>query len=146
MPVLICLRERLWTRTYSIRDQVPTCPVFTRAKIKPRSGIKVKFSRHTIYFLVVFKTVLRGLWMFGFVGHKIVFWVLFVELGGLLTPFSLPALFSHISPHGDLSHLCSSGCAGLTSTSLCPKSRAQVPYILPSPSASLHPGTQPSWG
>ena len=37
-------------------------------------------------FLVVFKTVLRGMWTFGFVGLKIVFWVLFVELGGLLTP------------------------------------------------------------
>ena len=46
MPVLICLRKKLWTRTYSTRDQVPTCPVFTRAKIKPRSGIKVNFSRH----------------------------------------------------------------------------------------------------
>ena len=34
MPGLICLREKLWTRTYSIGDQVPTCPVFTRAKIK----------------------------------------------------------------------------------------------------------------
>ena len=27
---------------------MPTCPVFTCAKIKPRSGIKVKFSRHNI--------------------------------------------------------------------------------------------------
>ena len=34
MPCLICLREKLWTRTYHIGDQVPTCPVFTRAKIK----------------------------------------------------------------------------------------------------------------
>ena len=34
MPVLICLREKLWTRTYYVGDQVPTCPVFTRAKIK----------------------------------------------------------------------------------------------------------------
>ena len=49
MPVLICLRKKLWTRTYSIRDQVPTCPVFTRAKIKPRSGIKVKFSHHNLH-------------------------------------------------------------------------------------------------
>ena len=38
MPVLICLREKLWTRIYSIGDQVPTCPVFTRAKIKSRFG------------------------------------------------------------------------------------------------------------
>ena len=43
MPVLICLRKKLWTRTYSTRDQVPTCPVFTRAKIKSRYGIKVNF-------------------------------------------------------------------------------------------------------
>ena len=41
MPGLICLREKLWTRTYSIGDQVPTCPVFTRAKIKSRFGILV---------------------------------------------------------------------------------------------------------
>ena len=34
MPVLICLREKLWTRTYYIGDQVPTCPVFTCVKIK----------------------------------------------------------------------------------------------------------------
>ena len=39
MPVLICLRKKLWTRTYSTRDQVPTCPVFTRVKIKSRFGI-----------------------------------------------------------------------------------------------------------
>ena len=44
------------------------------------------------YFLVVFKTVLRGLWTFGFVGHKIAFWFLFVGLGGLLTPFSVTRL------------------------------------------------------
>ena len=50
MPVLICLREKLWTRTYSTRDQVPTCPVFTRAKIKPRFGIKVNSSRHNTYY------------------------------------------------------------------------------------------------
>ena len=43
MPVLICLREKLWTRTYSTRDQVPTFPVFTRAKIKPHFGDKSKF-------------------------------------------------------------------------------------------------------
>ena len=41
MPGLICLREKLWTRTYSIGDQVPTCPVFTRAKIKSHFGILV---------------------------------------------------------------------------------------------------------
>ena len=43
-------KKKIWTRTYSTRDQVPTCPVFTRAKIKPRFGIKVKFSRHNIDF------------------------------------------------------------------------------------------------
>ena len=41
----------------------------------------------SVYFLVVFKTILRGLWTFSFVGLKIVFKVLFVVLGGLLTPF-----------------------------------------------------------
>ena len=46
MPGLICLREKLWTRTYSIRDQVPTCPVFTRAKIKSRFGILVNLPSH----------------------------------------------------------------------------------------------------
>ena len=30
---------------------MPTCTVFTRAKIKPRSGIKVKFSRHSTHLL-----------------------------------------------------------------------------------------------
>ena len=36
----LCARgKKLWTRTYSTRDQVPTCPVFTRAKIKSRFGI-----------------------------------------------------------------------------------------------------------
>ena len=40
----------------------------------------------SVYFLVVFKTVLRGLWIFGFIRLKIVYRVLFVELGGLLTP------------------------------------------------------------
>ena len=40
----------------------------------------------SLYFLLVFNTLLRGLWMFGFVGLKIIFWVLFVELRDLLTP------------------------------------------------------------
>ena len=49
MPVLIFLREKLWTRTYSIGDQVPTCPVFTRAKIKSRFGILVNLpSQYTV--------------------------------------------------------------------------------------------------
>ena len=47
----------------------------------------------SVYFLILFKTVLRGWWTFGFVGLKIAFWVLFVELGGLLTPFSVTSLF-----------------------------------------------------
>ena len=34
MPVLICLRKELWTGLISVGDQVPTCPVFTRAKNK----------------------------------------------------------------------------------------------------------------
>ena len=46
MPVLICLRKKLWTRTYSIRDQVPTCPVFTHAKIKSRFGILLNLPSH----------------------------------------------------------------------------------------------------
>ena len=41
MPVLICLRKELWTGLISVGDQVPTCPVFTRAKIKSRLGILV---------------------------------------------------------------------------------------------------------
>ena len=43
MPVLICLRKELWTGLISVGDQVPTCPVFTRAKIKSRLGILVNF-------------------------------------------------------------------------------------------------------
>ena len=39
MPVLICLRKELWTGPISVGDQVPTCPVFTRAKIKSHLGI-----------------------------------------------------------------------------------------------------------
>ena len=41
MPVLICLRKELWTGLISVGDQVPTCPVFTRAKIKSRLGILI---------------------------------------------------------------------------------------------------------
>ena len=40
----------------------------------------------SVYFLVVFKTVLRWMWTIDFVELKIVLWVLFVELGGLITP------------------------------------------------------------
>ena len=33
-------------RTYSVGDQVPTCPVFTRAKIKSHFGILVNLQSH----------------------------------------------------------------------------------------------------
>ena len=46
MPVLIWLREELWTGLISVGDQVPTCPVFTRAKIKSRFGILVNLPSH----------------------------------------------------------------------------------------------------
>ena len=35
-------------RTYSVGDQVPTCPVFTRAKIKSRFGIIDNLPSHKI--------------------------------------------------------------------------------------------------
>ena len=48
IPHIICQflyawEKKLWTRTYSVRDQVPSCPVFTRAKIKSRFGILNSF-------------------------------------------------------------------------------------------------------
>ena len=46
MPVLICLRKELWTGLISVGDQVPTCPVFTRAKIKSRLGILDNLPSH----------------------------------------------------------------------------------------------------
>ena len=69
------------------------------------------------YFLVGFKTVLRGLWTFGFVWLKIV-------LGSICrvewsTNTSYPALFSHISPRGDPCRF-------------SPSCRAQVPSVRPS--------------
>ena len=87
----------------------------------------------------MFKTVLRGLWTFGFVELKIVFWVLFVELVGLLTSFSFQALFSYVLPREDPSRF---------SFVAVPKSLAHVlpSCLLPMPSASLHPGTQPFSG
>ena len=36
-------------RTYSRRDQVPTCPVFIRAKIKSRFGILVNLPSQKVY-------------------------------------------------------------------------------------------------
>ena len=39
----------------------------------------------TVYFLVVFKTVLRGLWMFGFVGLQLFSGFCLQSLGGQLT-------------------------------------------------------------
>ena len=50
IPHIICqflyARGKLWTRTYSTRDQVPVCPVFTRAKIKSRFGILKNLPSH----------------------------------------------------------------------------------------------------
>ena len=86
----------------------------------------------SVYFLVVFKTVLRGLWMFGFVGLKIDFWVLFVELGGLLTFFSFQAFFSHVSPRGDPSRFC------LVSPYTSHVLKSFQSYCLPLPSASKY--------
>ena len=54
MPGLICLREKLWTRTYSIGDQVPTCPVFTRAKIKSRFRILVNLPSQSFHNIHLF--------------------------------------------------------------------------------------------
>ena len=67
MPGLICLREKLWTRTYSIGDQVPTCPVFTRAKIKSRFGILVNLPSHFLFPLLS-KISLIGLWVYRVTG------------------------------------------------------------------------------
>ena len=87
----------------------------------------------SLYFLVVFKTILRGLETFGFIGLKIVFWVLFVVLGGLLTPF-----FTRLSFF--------TSCLKKTLFAPAPwrpyslhllsmlKLHAQVPSVLPSPS------------
>ena len=61
MPGLICSREKLWTRTYSIGDQVPTCPVFTHAKIKSRFGILVNFASHYIIYSTNILTLLAEL-------------------------------------------------------------------------------------
>ena len=68
MPGLICLREKLWTRTYSIGDQVPTCPVFTRAKIKSHFGILVNLPSHYFTLWRVFHTSISwgfstGVWV-----------------------------------------------------------------------------------
>ena len=59
---------------------------------------------------------------------------LFIELCGLLIPFSFQALFSHVSPREDPSRFYSSGPAEVTFASLRPKSRDQVPSVLPSSS------------
>ena len=59
----------------------------------------------SVYFLVVFKAVLRGLWTFGFVRLKIIFWIMFVELDGLLTP-SVTRLSLVSSPCGEPSRFC----------------------------------------
>ena len=55
IPHIICQflyareKKKLWTRTYSTRDQVPVCPVFTRAKIKSRFGIFNNLPSHLWY-------------------------------------------------------------------------------------------------
>ena len=51
IPHIICQflcarKKKLWTRTYSTWDQVPTCPVFTRVKIKSRFGILKNLPSH----------------------------------------------------------------------------------------------------
>ena len=51
MPVLICLRKELWTGLISVGDQVPTCPVFTRAKNKVPFWDFRQFRRHIIHWL-----------------------------------------------------------------------------------------------
>ena len=53
MPVLICLRRELWTGLISVGDQVPTCPVFTRAKIKSCLGILVNFPVTSVIFRIL---------------------------------------------------------------------------------------------
>ena len=90
----------------------------------------------SVYFLVVFKTILRVLWTEGcLVGFKIVFWVLFVELGGLLTP-SVTRLFLATS------HLVKTLVASVPwipysfQPLSVPKSRAQIPSVQP---FSLYP-------
>ena len=40
--------KKLWTRTYSTRDQAPTCPIFTRTKIKSRFGILKNLPSHCL--------------------------------------------------------------------------------------------------
>ena len=72
----------------------------------------------------MFKTILRGLWTFGFIGLKIVFCVLFVELGGLLRPSVTRLSLA-------MSHLMETLVASPLSM---PKSCPQVPSILPPPS------------
>ena len=45
--------RRTLNRTYSVGDQVPTCPVFTRAKIKSRFGILVNLPSQLVIKLVI---------------------------------------------------------------------------------------------
>ena len=40
-------------RTYSVGDQVPTCPVFTRAKIKSRFEDFSPISRHNLLYQII---------------------------------------------------------------------------------------------
>ena len=59
IPHVICqvlyAWEKNWARTYSIGDQVPTCAVFTRAKIKSRYGILVDLPSQNILIKKFFK-------------------------------------------------------------------------------------------
>ena len=79
-----------------------------------------------VVFLYIFWLCLWGLWTFGFVRLKIVFWVLFVELGDLLTP-SVTRLSLATS------------CLVETLTASSPSDRAQV--TCSSPSVRLSPST-----
>ena len=87
----------------------------------------------SVYFLVVFKSILRGLRTFGFVGLKIVFWVLYVELGGLLT-HSVTRLFSATSRLVETVAASASWRPYSLLPLSVPKSRAQVPSVLLPPS------------
>ena len=59
-------------RTYSVGDQVPTCPIFTRVKIKSRFGIIDNFASHNLINndigLLIIRLVLKILNFLGFAG------------------------------------------------------------------------------
>ena len=72
--------------------------------------------------LDVFKTVLRGLWTFSFVWHKFFFLGSVCRVGWSANTLSYQAVFSHVSPHGDLSCFCLSPCPSHVLKSLPPPS------------------------